>query len=222
MLQHSTFNPQPMRKANFARTSAGEAPGLNQVFLPDCGSHRKCEPVFTVYYFLLCFGRPEWAARSLFSLALNPQPHLSTWETNSVPILRHVLDLLSLIHVGWRTWPESEPSSNILTYPAAGQFERFLRAITFLTGEPLPDPLGDGEFKCPECGLPNPTWKPWSNPPGDKSPWGMVLQRVSCRKCHYYIPVHIAHRWDNSSYEQAVADYRADAPRPLRRTNLLA
>jgi hypothetical protein len=119
---------------------------------------------------------------------------------------------------GNNAWPESEDPAGPLTYPAAGQFERFLRAITFLTGEPLPDPLGAGEFKCPECGSTEPYMEALVEPAeGDKSAWGMVLHRISCPKCHYYIPAHVAHRWDNSSYEQAVADwradYRSDAPR---------
>jgi hypothetical protein len=53
----------------------------------------------------------------------------------------------------------------------------------------------------------------------ENDPWSGVLQRCECAHCHFTIPAHLAERWHDMSYEQAVKEwhdeYRATAPKHL-------
>ena len=120
-----------------------------------------------------------------------------------------------------RAWAHPDPArpdGDDPSFPSDGQFERFMRAVSRLSGSDLPHLLLESCFKCPECASTEPDMVAMvETDPDDRGPCAKILQRITCAKCGYEIPTHLAERWDNMTYAQAVTEwkqiFRPGAPR---------
>lgn len=69
----------------------------------------------------------------------------------------------------------------------------------------------NGDFICPECGSTEAsTYEMVSTDYDSQDPWSGVLQRITCAKCDFVIPAHLAERWDEMSVEDARQEWQAE------------
>jgi len=78
--------------------------------------------------------------------------------------------------------------------------------------------MNPNSFKCPECGSTEPSvFMLVETDFSEDDAWSGVLQRCKCARCNFTIPAHLAERWHDISYDQAVQEwrqtYRSSAPR---------